>query len=179
MVDVLIIPIKKYSISLRRIIFSDSQSIKIDFSSSIKLTPNNRYNEIIEFVRGGLEDFSVSRETNKFGIPLPFDQSQVTYVWYDALFNYLTYCQEDEKKWWPADVHVIGKDIVRFHGIYWPAMLWSAEYETPHKLLTTGFFTIDGQKMSKSIGNVINPVEYISEHSRDMLALYLFNAFPI
>lgn len=103
----------------------------------------------------------------------------MTYVWYDALFNYLTYCQEDEKKWWPADVHVIGKDIVRFHGIYWPAMLWSAGYETPHKLLTTGFFTIDGQKMSKSIGNVINPVEYTSEYSRDMLTLYLFNAFPI
>jgi methionyl-tRNA synthetase len=141
--------------------------------------PRTRYNEIIEFVRGGLEDFSISRETNKFGIPLPFDPSQVTYVWYDALFNYLTVVQDDEPKWWPADMHVIGKDIVRFHGIYWPAMLWSAGYDAPHQLLTTGHFTVDGQKMSKSIGNVIDPVAYIWEHSRDMLVLYLFTAFPI
>ncbi len=141
--------------------------------------PRTRYNEIIEFVRGGLEDFSISRETNKFGIPLPFDATQVTYVWYDALFNYLTVVQDDEARWWPADMHVIGKDIVRFHGVYWPAMLWSAWYEAPHQLLTTWHFTVDGQKMSKSIGNVIDPVEYISEYSRDMLTLYLFTAFPI
>jgi methionyl-tRNA synthetase len=143
------------------------------------VTPHNRYNEIIEFVRGWLEDFSVSRETNTFGIPLPFDPSQVTYVWYDALFNYLTYCQEDEKKWWPADVHILGKEILRFHGIYWPAMLWSAGYETPHKLLTTGFITLDGQKISKSIGNVINPIDYVNEYSRDMLVLYLFSALSL
>lgn len=141
--------------------------------------PRTRYNEIIEFVRGGLEDFSISRETNKFGIPLPFDPSQVTYVWYDALFNYLTVVQDDESKWWPADIHVIGKDIVKFHGIYWLAMLWSAGYEAPKQLLTTGYFTVDGQKMSKSIGNVIDPVAYVGEYSRDMLVLYLFTAFPI
>lgn len=141
--------------------------------------PRSRYNEIIEFVKGWLEDFSISRETNKFGIPLPFDAEQVTYVWYDALFNYLTVVQDDESKWWPADIHVIGKDIVRFHGIYWPAMLWSAGYDAPKQLLTTGHFTVDGQKMSKSIGNVIDPVEYIREYSRDMLTLYLFTAFPI
>ncbi len=141
--------------------------------------PRTRYNEIIEFVRGGLEDFSISRETNKFGIPLPFDASQVTYVWYDALFNYLTVVQDNEKKWWPADIHVIGKDIVKFHGIYWLAMLWSAWYLAPKQLLTTGFFTVDGQKMSKSIGNVIDPIAYIWEYSRDLLILYLFTAFPI
>jgi len=141
--------------------------------------PRTRYNEIIEFVRGGLEDFSISRETNKFGIPLPFDSTQVTYVWYDALFNYLTVVQDEESKWWPADIHVIGKDIVKFHGIYWLAMLWSAGYVAPRQLLTTGYFTVDGQKMSKSIGNVIDPVAYIGEYSRDMLVLYLFTAFPI
>lgn len=103
----------------------------------------------------------------------------MTYVWYDALFNYLTVCQEDEKKWWPADLHVIGKDIVKFHGIYWLAMLWSAGYEAPSQLLTTGHFTVDGQKMSKSIGNVIDPVEYCQTYSRDGLVLYLFTAFPI
>lgn len=143
------------------------------------VTPQSRYNEIIEFVKGGLEDFSVSRETNRFGIPLPFDPEQVTYVWYDALFNYLTVCQENEKKWWPADLHVIGKDIVKFHGIYWLAMLWSAWYEAPRQLLTTGYFTVDGQKMSKTIGNVIDPVEYCNTYSRDALILYLFTAFPI
>mgnify|MGYP006372392587 FL=1 len=141
--------------------------------------PRTRYNEIIEFVRGGLEDFSISRETNKFGIPLPFDSTQVTYVWYDALFNYLTVVQDEESKWWPADIHVIGKDIVKFHGIYWLAMLWSAGYVAPRQLLTTGYFTVDGQKMSKSIGQVIDPVAYIGEYSRDMLVLYLFTAFPI
>lgn len=141
--------------------------------------PRYKFNEIIEFVKGGLEDFSVSRETNKFGIPLPFDAEQVTYVWYDALFNYVTYCQEDEKKWWPADVHVIGKDIIRFHGIYWPAMLWSAWYEAPHHLLVTGYLTLDWQKISKSLWNVISPAEYMKEYSRDMLLLYLFMGFPI
>lgn len=80
---------------------------------------------------------------------------------------------------WPADLHIIGKDIVKFHGIYWPAMLWSAGFDLPKQLLTTGYFTIDGQKMSKTIGNVINPVEYCEEYSRDMLLLYLFSAFPI
>jgi methionyl-tRNA synthetase len=185
------------------------------------VTPKSRYNEIIEFVKGGLEDFSISRETNRFGIPLPFDPEQVTYVWYDALFNYVTVCESpsiaeipqmqsnshevrdeewavssftmnDETKWWvwsasisgisqwwPADLHVIGKDIVKFHGIYWLAMLWSAGYAAPRQLLTTGYFTVDGQKMSKTIGNVIDPVEYCNTYSRDMLVLYLFTAFPI
>ena len=143
------------------------------------ITPHSRYAEVREFVKWGLEDFSISRETNKFGISLPFDTEQVTYVWYDALFNYLTVCQWEEEKWWPADLHVIGKDIIRFHAIYWPAMLWSAGYEAPSQLLVTGHFTVDGQKMSKSIGNVIDPVAYSEEYSRDMMTLYLFSAFPI
>ena len=135
------------------------------------ITPHSRYAEVREFVKWGLEDFSISRETNKFGISLPFDTEQVTYVWYDALFNYLTVCQWEEEKWWPADLHVIGKDIIRFHAIYWPAMLWSAGYEAPSQLLVTGHFTVDGQKMSKSIGNVIDPVAYSEEYSRDMICL--------
>lgn len=142
------------------------------------VTPCSRYNEIIEFVRGGLEDFSVSRETNTFGIPLPFDSTQVTYVWFDALYNYISVLGGDTS-WWPANLHVVGKDILKFHGIYWPAMLWSAGYELPKQLLATGFFTIDGQKMSKTVGNVIDPVEYTQKHGRDALLLYLFTAFPI
>ncbi len=143
------------------------------------ITPHSRYAEVKEFVKAWLDDFSISRETNKFGISLPFDPEQVTYVWYDALFNYITVCLWKEKDWWPAGLHVIGKDIVRFHAIYWPAMLWSAGYDLPKQLLVTGHFTVDGQKMSKTIGNVIDPVEYIETYNRDMLILYLFSAFPI
>jgi methionyl-tRNA synthetase len=95
------------------------------------VVPGDRFNEVKAFVKRGLEDFSISRETNKFGIKLPFDETQVTYVWYDALFNYVTVCREsdsgkDESEFWPADLHIVGKDIIRFHAIYWPAMLHSA-----------------------------------------------------
>lgn len=98
---------------------------------------------MIEFVEQGLEDFSISRETNKFGIPLPFDPSQVTYVWYDALYNYISTLGEDVASFWPADVHVVGKDIIRFHAIFWPAMLLSAGYTVPKQVLATGHFTIE------------------------------------
>lgn len=148
------------------------------------IVPSNRFNEVKEFVKRGLEDFSISRETNKFGIKLPFDEDQVTYVWYDALFNYLTVCQNDldengKEKAWPADVHVIGKDIVRFHAIYWPAMLKSAGYEEPKQLLVWGHFTVDGQKISKSLGNAIDPVEFVEKYNKDLLILYILSAFPI
>lgn len=143
------------------------------------ITPKTRYNEVIEFVKGGLEDFSISRETNKFGIPLPFDPSQVTYVWFDALYSYMSTIHSELSDFWPANLHIIGKDIAKFHGIYWPAMLMSAGYELPKQILTTGHFTVDGQKMSKTIGNVIDPVEYCQNYSRDALLLYLFTAFPI
>ncbi|UFX83044.1 methionine--tRNA ligase [Candidatus Absconditicoccus praedator] len=135
--------------------------------------PNYRFNELINFVKEGLEDFSVSRQTNKFGIPLPFDNQQVTYVWYDALFNYVTVCKNGDEKFWPADFHVVGKDIARFHAIYWPAMLLSAGYELPKNVISTGFFTVDGQKMSKSLGNVVEPVNTVQNYGRDALLLYL------
>jgi len=164
--------------------------------------PSDRFNEVIAFVKRGLEDFSISRETNTFGIKLPFDEQQVTYVWFDALYNYYTSCRKsrggdknntnfiDEKDFFPANVHVVGKDIIRFHAIFWPAMLasyfnlWeekdgvihykdSDKEKLPGNILTTGFFTVDGQKMSKSLGNVISPVEYSQEFSKDVLILYL------
>ncbi len=142
--------------------------------------PSDRFNEVKAFVDRWLEDFSISRETNTFGIALPFDESQVTYVWYDALFNYITVCQEEESKaFWPASLHVVGKDIIRFHAIYWPAMLMSAGYELPKNILTTGFFTIDGQKISKSLGNAIDPVEFSEEYSKELLSLYLLSSFHI
>jgi len=100
-------------------------------------------------------------------------------VWYDALFNYVTVCQNGDEDFWPADIHVVGKDIIRFHAIYWPAMLLSAGYALPKHILTTGFFTVDGQKISKSLGNVIDPVAFSEKYSRDMLTLYLLSSFNI
>lgn len=170
--------------------------------------PHFRYNEVKAFVERGLEDFSISRETNTFGIPLPFDDTQVTYVWFDALFNYYTSCKYsrsgdknnedfvDESDLWPADVHVVGKDIIRFHAIFWPAMLasyfdlWEEKggvlhytdadtKKLPKTVLTGGFFTVDGQKMSKSLGNVIEPVSYSDQYSKELLTLYMLSAFPI
>jgi methionyl-tRNA synthetase len=142
--------------------------------------PRHRFNEVIEFLKQEeLEDLSISRETNTFGIPLPFDASQVTYVWYDALFNYVTVCQGGDERFWPADLHVVGKEIIRFHAVYWPAMLMAVGLEIPKKLLVTGFLTNEGQKISKSLGNVIDPVEFAGRYSRDMLVLYLLTAFPI
>ena len=148
------------------------------------IIPKERFNEVISFVDRWLDDFSISRETNKFGIALPFDEEQVTYVWYDALFNYVTVCEENDvwksdKEFWPADLHVAGKDIIRFHGIYWPAMLMSAGYSLPKQVLTTGYFTVDGQKISKSLWNVIDPVEFSLKYNKDLLTLYLLSSFNI
>ncbi len=137
------------------------------------ISPHFRFNEVIAFVKWGLEDFSISRETNKFGIPLPFDESQVTYVRYDALLNYLTVCQGGDEEFWPG-IHVLGKDIARFHAIYWPAMLLSAGYQLPQKEIVTGFFTVDGQKMSKSLGNTVKPLELVEKYGRDAAVFYLF-----
>jgi len=157
------------------------------------IQPADRFNEVKAFVKRGLEDFSISRETNKFWVKLPFDESQVTYVWYDALFNYVTVTtpkwQEKEcskapklenwQSYWPADLHVVWKDIIRFHWIYWPAMLKSAGLELPKNILTTGFFTVDGQKISKSLWNAIDPVEFSEKYSKDLLTLYLLSSFNI
>lgn len=143
------------------------------------VTPKERFNEVIAFVERGLEDFSISRETNKFWIKLPFDESQVTYVWYDALLNYVTVCQGEDTKFWPANLHIVGKDIIRFHAIYWPAMLMAADFELPRQVLTTGFFTVDGQKISKSLGNVIDPVAFIEKYNKDLLVMYLLSSFHI
>ena len=144
--------------------------------------PHHRYNEVIAFTNGWLEDFSISRETNKFGIPLPFDESHVTYVWFDALLNYITVCQWWDEVYWSTEsekYHVLWKDIVRFHAIYWPAMLMSAWMELPNKEIVTGFFTVDNQKMSKSLGNVVNPVEVVEMFGRDALVYYLLNDMSI
>lgn len=142
--------------------------------------PERRFAEVKAFVKWWLEDFSISREGKTFGIPLPFDNKSVAYVWYDALLNYVTVCQRDN--FWQQDtekVHVLGKDISRFHAIYRPAMLESAWLPAPDKEIVTWFFTVDGQKMSKSLGNVVNPVEVVEKYGRDGLVFYLLYDIPI
>lgn len=155
-------------------------------SDRLGVYPQGKKNEVLSFVRSGLEDFSVSRSVARakgWGIPVPGDDTQIMYVWLDALCVYLTGVGfgSDEmmyRKFWPADVHVIGKDIIRFHAVYWPAILLSAKLEIPKRILVHGFLTIDGQKMSKSIGNVIDPLDLLKRYSADELRYYLMRDMP-
>lgn len=142
------------------------------------IAPKERRNEIISFVKGGLQDLSVSRTTFDWGIPVPGAEGHVMYVWVDALTNYITgvgYPDEESelfKKFWPADLHVIGKDIIRFHTVYWPAFLMSAGIEVQHRVFAHGFLTVDGQKMSKSLGNVIDPFELVETFGPDAVRYF-------
>lgn len=128
------------------------------------IKPQSRYNEILALVESGLEDISISRPKEKlnWGIPVPDNETQVMYVWFDALNNYLS-----AAKYWPADLHIIGKDILRFHTALWPAMLLSAGYELPKQIYVHGFISVDGHKMSKSLGNVISPQELVDKFGVD------------
>lgn len=143
--------------------------------------PIARHNEVVAFIERGLEDISISRASQKWGIKLPFDETQVIYVWFDALINYLTgvgYPKPAYKDWWPANVHIVGKDIIKFHCIIWPAMLLSAGLELPKQVVAHGFFTIDGEKVSKSVGNVVNPLDVVETYGIDPLRYYLLTEFP-
>ena len=140
------------------------------------IQPESRRNEIVAFIQRGLEDISVSRQHGKWGLDWPGDNEQKVYVWFDALVNYLTaagFPEGDSEKWWPADVHIVGKDIIKFHCIYWPAMLMSAGLPLPVAIFGHGFFSIDGQKISKSLGNSIDPVEIAGSFGVDALRYYL------
>ncbi len=142
------------------------------------LQPEHRKSEIVNFIEAGLKDFSISRSTFDWGIPLPFDQKHIVYVWFDALINYLTAAgfgssEADFKKFWPASCHIVGKDITRFHCIYWPAMLWSLGIELPKKVFAHGFLSIRGDRMSKSTGNVIAPEDVLAITGSDQLRYYL------
>lgn len=145
------------------------------------LSPSFRANEIMSFIDQGLEDISISRENVQIGIPLPWDESQKAYVWVEALINYLTCCGYPNKDFtniWPADLHIVGKDITRFHAVIWPAMLLSAKMPVPKKIFAHGFFTINGEKISKSLNNSINPLDLVSRVGIDGLKYYLFTSFP-
>jgi methionyl-tRNA synthetase len=145
------------------------------------MQPLERRNEVLTWVRDGLCDFSISRAKNPWGIPMPNDTTQTIYVWFDALLGYLTALfGEDEEpvldqvleRGWPAHVHVLGKDITRFHACYWPAMLRSAGLESPQRLFSHGFLTKDGMKMGKSLGNTLDPHALVDEYSADAVRYY-------
>ena len=141
--------------------------------------PETRKNEVISFVKSGLKDLSVSRKSFSWGIKVPSDNDHVIYVWLDALTNYisaLNYPNKDDdlyKKYWPASIHLIGKDILRFHAIYWPAFLLAAKIEPPKKVYGHGWILSNDQKMSKSKGNILDPLEIINEYGLDPLRYYL------
>jgi len=147
--------------------------------------PAARYNEALSFIKSGLRDVSLSRANLRWGVPVPWDESHVFYVWFDALLNYYTalaFAKPGEDltaKFWPANYHLIGKDILKFHGVFWPAMLMAAGEEVPQHLFVHGFLTTKGadgeaEKMSKSLGNVIDPFEIIEKYGADALRYYCF-----
>ena len=143
------------------------------------ISPKSRRNEIIQFVKSGLNDLSVSRTSFKWGVEVPNDDKHIVYVWLDALTNYisaLNYPDTEDllyKKFWPANIHIIGKDILRFHAVYWPAFLMAAKLPLPLKIYGHGWILSDDKKMSKSIGNILDPLEIIKKYGIDQLRYYL------
>ena len=147
------------------------------------IQPEARKNEVLSFIKQGLEDIAISRPNVKWGIPLPWDKNQTVYVWVEALFNYCSaigYGQDDEnfKKFWPADVQLMGKDIIKFHCVIWPALLTAIGEKIPKKVFAHGFFTVAGEKMSKSLGNVIDPNDWVAGYGADAVRYFLLREVP-
>ena len=147
------------------------------------ISPSTRKNEVLSFVKGGLKDLSVSRTSFSWGIKVPNDDDHIMYVWLDALTNYLSaigYENENERfcDFWPANIHLVGKDIIRFHAVYWPAFLMAADLELPKKIFAHGWWTNEGQKISKSLGNVINPFEIVEKYGVDQVRYFLMREIP-
>lgn len=167
--------LSKYQKQLQQIITTDTY----------KIVPVSRKNEILAFLKSGLQDISISRSNARaknWGVPVPNDPSQRIYVWFDALNIYqsgIGFNWDDEmyKKWWPADIHVIGKGIIRFHAVYWPAILLSAKLALPKELFVHEYFTVNGQKMSKTLGNIIDPFKLIDKYGSEALRYYFLAKF--
>lgn len=149
----------------------------------IQVLPVEKKNEVLGLVEQGLDDFSVSRQNVDWGLKLPFDKKQVIYVWIEALQNYISaigYGKDEDnfKKWWPAKLHLIGKDIIKFHALFWPAMLLAAGQKPPQVIYAHGYFTVDGEKMSKTKGNVIDPKDMVEEFGVDATRYLILSQFP-
>ena len=149
-----------------------------------RILPAGRRNEVVSFVKSGLRDLSISRTSFKWGVPVPGDDAHIMYVWVDALTNYLTAvgypdtASETFQRYWPADVHVVGKDILRFHAVYWPAFLMSAGLEPPKRIYAHGWWTVEGQKMSKSLGNFIPPHHLVDTYGLDQTRYFMMRELP-
>lgn len=167
---------------------SKYQDLLIELISSDKLAilPKSRKNEVLSFLKQPLQDISISRtnaRAKNWGVPVPGDDTQRMYVWFDALNIYQSgvgfgWDKQQYQKWWPADVHVIGKGITRFHAVYWPAFLLSAKLPLPKALYVHGYITVDGQKMSKTLGNGIDPLEVVQKYGTDPVRYYLLREIP-
>lgn len=163
----------------------ENKLIKLIKNDKLQIIPESRKNEMLSFLKGGLKDISISRTNERaknWGVPVPNDPTQRIYVWFDALNIYQSgigfgWDEKKYKKWWPADVHVIGKGITRFHAIYWPAFLLSAGLKLPKTIFVHGYFTVEGQKISKSIGNIIDPLHLIKTYGADTLRYYFLAKF--
>ncbi len=159
---------------------------KIIESGELEIIPESRKNEVLSFLKAGLQDISISRSNERaknWGVPVPGDSKQIMYVWFDALNIYQSgigfgWDEEKYNKFWPADAHVIGKGIIRFHAIYWPAFLLSAGLRLPKKIFVHGYYTVNGQKMSKTLGNVFDPVPLLEQHGADALRYYALAKTP-
>ena len=141
--------------------------------------PKSMMNKVVSFVEAGLRDLSVTRTTINWGIRVPSDPKHVIYVWFDALFNYVTALRDEFEKWWPADLHIIGKDIIIFHAVYWPAFLMALGYELPRTILSHGWWLVDRRKMSKHLGNVLDPHILIKTFGADAVRYFLLRETPI
>lgn len=155
-------------------------------NDELKIVPEERKNEVLAFLKQGLQDLSISRSNERaknWGVPVPGDNTQRVYVWFDALNIYQSgigfgWDEEKYNKWWPADLHVIGKGIIRFHAVYWPAFLLSAKLALPKKILVHGYYTVNGQKMSKTLGNVYDPIPLLEKYGADPLRYYCLAKTP-
>lgn len=180
-------PIEKVSEDTYFFRLSNYQDALLDYYEKNPgfLSPSWRAAEIVNFVKGGLKDISVSRTKVRWGIPVLRDPSHTIYVWFDALLNYITgpgyRVDGDNKEFfevWPCDVHLIGKEIFRFHAVIWPAMLMALNLPLPRKVFAHGWWTVEGEKMSKSSGNIINPIDIVREYSSDVFRYFLFREVP-
>ena len=159
---------------------------KIIKDGEVKIIPETRKNEILSFINSGLEDICISRLAERgrgWGIPVPRDPSQILWTWFDALSNYINavgYSDNPKrfKKWWPADLHIVGKGVIRFHAIYWPAFLLLAKLSLPKTIFVHGYLTSGGQKMSKSLGNIIDPFELVQKYGTDAVRYFLLREIP-
>lgn len=163
---------KNYFFNLKKYLPEIKKNIE---NNVLSIKPESRKNEILNIINSGISDFSITREKEKvsWGIPFPYDDSQIIYVWLDALVNYL-----GPKDFWPADLHVIGADINKFHSIFWPGLLLSAKLPLPKNIFSHGLFTINGQKISKTVGNIIDPLDMIKKFGVDATRYLLLSQFP-